>query len=209
MNKLICLSFLASVALLPSSLYAMAPNATAPAAPPATAPNASSLPIIIVEQATLDKSQAVQDLAKQVEKKRDEIQKELATYEKELKKQDEELTKKQKELSEKEFTEKRQAFEKRVREIQEKIEIRRAQMEFAVEDAKKKVFEVFLKAAHKIRQDKGAQAIIYKETVVDADPNLDFSATVLAELNKELPTVKVNFPSEAEVKTRLQQQPAI
>ena len=192
MNKLLSLSFLASVALIPSTVTA-----------------AETLPapvICIVEQATLDKSSAVQDLAKQMEKKRAEIQKEMATYETELKAQDKKLTEEQKKLSEKEFAEKRQAFEKRVREIQEKIEIRRAQMELAVEDAKKKVFEAFLKVTDEVKKEVGANVVVYKETVITADPALEKSNLVLEKLNKELPTVKVTFKSEAEVKKQLQQQ---
>lgn len=192
MNKLLCLSFLASVAMIPSTVKA-----------------ADTLPapiICIVEQATLDKSAAVQDLAKQMEKKRAEIQKEMSTYETELKAQDKKLTEEQKKISEKEFADKRQAFEKRVREIQEKIEVRRAQMELAVEDAKKKVFEAFLKAADEVKKEVGANLVIYKETVITADPALDKTNLVLEKLNKALPSVKVTFKSEAEVKKQLQQQ---
>lgn len=192
MNKLLCLSFLASVAMIPSAVKA-----------------AETLPapvICIVEQATLDKSAAVQDLAKQMEKKRTEIQAEMKRYEDELKKQDKQLTEEQKKLSEPEFTKKRQAFEKRVREIQEKIEIRRAQMELAVEDAKKKVFEVFLKVTDEVRKEIGANVVVYKETIITADPALEKSTLVLEKLNKELPTVKVNFKSEAEVKKLLEEQ---
>lgn len=192
MNKLLCLSFLASVAMIPSTVKA-----------------ADTLPapiICIVEQATLDKSAAVQDLAKQMEKKRAEIQKEMSTYETELKAQDKKLTEEQKKISEKEFADKRQAFEKRVREIQEKIEVRRAQMELAVEDAKKKVFEAFLKAADEVKKEVGANLVIYKETVITADPALDKTNLVLEKLNKALPSVTVTFKSEAEVKKQLQQQ---
>lgn len=194
MNKLLCLSFLATVAAIPTAVKAE----TLPA------------PVIgVVEQATLDKSLAVTDLAKQMEKKRAEIQKEMAAYETELKAQDKKLAEEQKTLSEKEFADKRQAFEKRVREIQEKIEIRRGQMELAVEDAKKKVYEAFLKVADEVRKEFGANIIIYKETVVTADNAFDLTKPVLEKLNTTLPTVKVVFKSEAEVKKQLQQQPAL
>lgn len=192
MNKLLCLSILASTTMIPFTVKA-----------------ADTLPapvICIVEQATLDKSSAVQDLAKKMEAKRAEIQKEMSNYEKELKEQDKKLAEEQKKLSEKEFADKRQAFEKRVREIQEKIEIRRAQMELAVEDAKKTVFEAFLKAADEVKKEVGANLVVYKETVITADPTLDKTNLVLEKLNKDLPTVKVNFKSEAEVKKQLQQQ---
>ena len=192
MNKLLCLSFLASVAMIPSAVKAAD---TLPA------------PVIgIVEQATLTNQLLSKIWHKQMEKKRAEIQKEMSTYETELKAQDKKLAEEQKKLSEKEFADKRQAFEKRVREIQEKIEVRRGQMELAVEDAKKKVFEAFLKAADEVKKEVGANLVVYKETVITADPALDKTNLVLEKLNKALPTVKVTFKSEAEVKKQLQQQ---
>lgn len=190
MKKLLCLSLLASVAMF------------------STAHAAETLPtpvIGVVEQATLDKSDALKSIVDQVEKKRAEIQKEMATYENELKAQDKKLAEQQKTLTEKEFTEKKQAFEKRVREIQEKVEVRRAQMELAVEDAKKKVYEAFLKAADEVKTEAGATILIYKETVVTADPKSDLSKQVLMKLNKSLPTVPVVFKSEADVKKQLKQ----
>lgn len=194
MKKILCLSLLATVAMAP------------------TVVKAEPLPgpvIGIVEQATLDKSQALKSIVEQVEKKRAEIQKEMSKYETELKAQDKKLAEEQKSLSEKEFAVKRQAFDKRVREIQEKVEIRRAQMELAVEDAKKKVYEAFLKVADEVKKEVGANIVIYKETVVTADKVFDVTALVLEKLNKELPTVPVVFKSEAEVKKQLQQQPQL
>ncbi|MBY0500952.1 MAG: OmpH family outer membrane protein [Alphaproteobacteria bacterium] len=173
------------------------------------AAQADSLPapvIGIVEQATLDKSEAIKSIVEQLEKKRAEIQKEMASYEKELKDKDKSLVDEQKTLSEKDFAAKRQAFEKRVREVQEKLEVRRAQMELAFEDAKKKVYEAFLKAAEEARKEAGANIIIYKETVVTADPAFDLTSNVLAKLNQALPTVNVVFKSEGDVKKQIQQQ---
>ncbi len=167
-------------------------------------------PVIgIVEQATLDKSLAIKSIVEQLEKKRNEIQKEMASYETELKDKDKALVEEQKTLPEEKFAEKRQAFEKRVREVQEKLEIRRAQIELAFEDSKKKVFEAFLKAAEEAKTEAGANVIIYKETIVTADPAFDLTNSVLEKLNKALPTVVVTFKSEADVKTQLQQQPAL
>lgn len=192
MNKLLCLSFLASVAIFPSTVKA---NEALPAPK-----------IAVVEQATLDKSSALKSIVDQVEKKRTEVQKEMAKYESELKAQDKKLADEQKTLSEKQFAEKRQAFDKRVREIQEKIEIRRAQMELGVEEAKKKVYEAFLKAADQVKDAEGANLVIYKETIVTGSPSFDLTDKVLKKLNETLPTVQVVFKPEAEVKKQLQQQ---
>ncbi|HBW24784.1 MAG: hypothetical protein A2W46_05505 [Alphaproteobacteria bacterium RIFCSPHIGHO2_12_42_13] len=164
-------------------------------------------PVIgIVEQATLDKSAAFQDIIKQVDQKRAEVQKEMASYEKELKDKDKQLKENPKKLSEKELAEQRQAFEKRVQAAQEKLEIRRAQMELGVEDAKKKVFEAFLKAAEEVMKEANANVILYKETVVTANNSFDLTPKVLDKLNKNLPKVKVSFKSEEEVKKQLMQQ---
>lgn len=160
----------------------------------------------VVEQATLDKSDALKSIIAQVEKKRNEVQKEMASYETELKAEDKKLVEEQKTLSEKDFAPKKQAFERRVHEVQEKLEIRRAQMELAVEEAKKKVFAAFLKVADQVKTEVGANIIIYKETVVTADNSFDLTTQVLERLNKELPTVQVAYKSEADVKKQLMQQ---
>lgn len=164
-------------------------------------------PIIgIVEQATLDRSDALKSIISQVEKKRNEIQKEMTTYETQLKEEDKKLAEEQKKLSEKEFTTKRQAFERKVHEVQEKLELRRVQMELAVEEAKKKVLEVFLKVADEVKNEVGANIVIYKETIVTADNSFDLSTQVLERLNKTLPTVQVTYKPESEIKQQLMQQ---
>ncbi len=164
-------------------------------------------PVIgIVEQATLDKSAAFQDIIKQVDQKRTEVQKEMTTFENELKAKDKELAENTKKLSEKDLADQRQAFEKRVQEVQEKLEIRRAQMELGVEDAKKTVYQAFLKAAEDVMKEAGANVMIYKETIITANAGFDLTPKVLDKLNKDLPNVKVTFKSEADVRKQLTQQ---
>lgn len=191
MKKTILLSFLLSTVVMTSAIADTLPA-----------------PVIgIVEQATLDNSAAFKSIIDQIEKKRAEIQKEMTTIENELKAQDKQLIEEQKKLSEKEFAAKRAAFEKRVHDAQEKIEIRRAQMELAVDEAKKKVYEAFLKVAEEVKKETGANLLLYKETTITADNALDLTNQVKTKLDKALPTVKVVYKSEAEVKKQLMQQP--
>jgi outer membrane protein len=189
MKKVLCATFLASAAVLTSA-------------------NAATLPapvISVVAQATLDKSAALKSIVSQLEKKRSEIQTELAADEKRLKDEDKSLTEQQKKLSEKEFAVKRQDFEKRVHEVQAKLEIRRGQLELAFEEAKKKVYEAFLKAADEVKKSAGSNIMLYKETIVTADELFDLSNQVLEKLDKALPSVQVTYKSEAEIKKLLQQ----
>lgn len=188
MKKFLCATLLASAAIL-------------------TSVKAETLPAPVfglVKQAILDESDAFKSILQQMEAKRAEVQKEMTKLETELKAQEQKLTEEQKKLSEKDFLQKRQAFEKRVREAQEKIEIRRAQMELAAEESKKKVYASFLKVADEVKKETGANILIYKETVITADRAFDLSSQVLAKLNKVLPKVKVTFKSEADVKRELQ-----
>ena len=94
-----------------------------------------------------------------------------------------------------------------MRDIHEKIEIRKAQIELALEEAKTKVYEAFLKVAEEVKKEAGASVILYKETVVTADPSFDLTPKVLEKLNKTLPTVQVSFKSEGEIRKQLQQLP--
>lgn len=162
--------------------------------------------ICVVSQTTLEQSSAFKSIVEQLEKKRADVQKELANDEKALKEADKKLAESQKKLSEKDFATERQKFEKRVHEVQAKIEVRRAQMEVAFEEAKKKVYEAFLKVANEVKKEIGANAMFYKETVVTADDGFDVSDTVLSKLNQALPKVQVSFKSEPEIKKLMQQQ---
>lgn len=203
MKKLLCVTLLSSVVFMSQAIAETTPT-TVPA-------KTDSLPtpiVGVVEQATMDKSEALKSIVSQMEKKRTEVQKEMQAFEKELKDQDQKLTADQKKLSEKEFAEKRTAFEKRVREIQQKLEIRRAQMEIAFEDSKKKVYDAFLKAAEEVRTETGANILLYKETVISSASSFDLTNKVLERLNKTLPSVPVSFKSEAEIKKQLEQTPS-
>lgn len=165
--------------------------------------------IAVVEQATLDRSDALKSIVSQVDKKRNEVQKEMSKYENELKAEDRKLAEEQKKLDEKQFADKRQKFEKRVQEVQEKLELRRIQIELGVEEAKKKVLEAFLKVASQVKNEVGANLVLYKETVVTADNSFDVSSQVLERLNKELPSVQVTYKPESEIKQELIKQTQI
>lgn len=190
MKKLLLSAFLASAAFTT----------------PACAETFPAPVVCVVSQATLDQSSALKSIVSQLEKKRAEVQKELAADEKRLKEEDARLSEQHKTLSEKEFATKRQDFERRVHEVQAKLEVRRVQMEMAFEDAKKKVYEAFLNVANDVKKDVGANMILYKETIVTADPNFDVSAKVLEKLDKALPTVSVTFKSESDIKKLMQQR---
>ena len=191
MNKTLLVAMLASTTMMPSAKAEETTTLPAPG-------------IAIVEQATLDKSAALKSIVQQVDKKRAEIQKEMSAYETDLKAQDKKLAEEQKKLSKEEFAKKRQDCEKKVQGAQAKLEIRRAQMELAIDEAKKKVYDAFLKVSEELRKKSGAPILIYKETVVTADPKLDLSKEALEKLDKALPTVTVTFKSEDEVKKQLQ-----
>ena len=85
--------------------------------------------------------------------------------------------------------------------------MRRVQMEVAFEEAKKKVYEAFLKVANEIKTEVGANLMFYKETVVTADDAFDASTKILESLDKTLPSVPVTFKSETEIKKLMQQPP--
>ena len=177
------------------------------AAPQLSAAELPQPKIAVVDvQQILDKSTATQAVKAEIEKRRAEIQKEMTGYDSELRKKDEELAKQQKTLSEKDFAQKRQDFEKRVGEVQVKLEVLKVQLEQAFDAARQDVYQAFLKSSDKVKQEVGANMILYKEQVVLADPTFDVTDKVLATLNKDLPTVKVKFMSTAEIEKQLKQQ---
>ncbi|MEB3702227.1 OmpH family outer membrane protein [Candidatus Bealeia paramacronuclearis] len=161
---------------------------------------------VVDVQAILDKSTATQGVKAEIEKRRAEIQKEMSTYETELRGKDQELAKQQKTLPEKEFSQKRQDFEKRVAEVQMKLEVLKVQLEQAFDTARQDVYQAFLKSSDKVKQDVGANIVLYKEQVVLADPSYDVTEKVLATLNKDLPSVKVKFMATAEIEKQLKSQ---
>ncbi len=167
----------------------------------------SSPTIAIVKQAILEKSSAFKDIAKQLEGERARVQKSLLEDEKKLKKEGEDLEAAQKKLSEEEFKKKRQAFEKQATDLRVKLELQKIRLELALDEAKKKMFKAFSEIVDALGQKRGG-IILYGEAVATAEASYDLSDEVLKELNKKLPTIKVTFKSDAEIRKLISQQQA-
>ena len=184
-----------------------APSSTQASVTPATN---SSLPSPILAaidvQKIIDASSATTGIREEIEKKRSEIQKEMTEHESKLRSQEQVLAEQSQKLSKAEFQKKREQFEKQVAEVQLKLNVRKLQLETAFEQARSKVYDAFLEASNSVRQEIGANIILYKEQVVLADNAFDITQPVLDRLNAELPKVQVEYQSEDEIMKKIQAQ---
>ncbi len=162
--------------------------------------------IIVIEETKMIQSDAMKSIINQIEKKKADAHTEMTNYENEFQEKGRKLAEEKSKLSEKMFTEKMQAFETNLTGVREKIELRKAQIDIAFEEAKQKVYQVFLRISDEVKQEAGASMIVKKEAVIAYNPSTDYTDQVLQKLNKELPTVQVTFKSESEVKQMIAKQ---
>jgi len=143
-----------------------------------------------------------QDIQKQLGQKSDEYQKEFSTQDQKFRSENEKLIASQGELKPEELQKKQIDLQKRFEAFQEKIDLRRRQLEIAyrkgMEEVQKKVDELVqrLAVAKKLSR-------VYREAAfawVRDSKNVDMTSEVLSLLNKELPKVTIKIPTEKEIK---------
>lgn len=175
---------------------------------PVGSPTSLPAPVIaaIDVQKILDSSTAAEGIRKDIEKRRTEIQNEMTKYETELRDKEKKLAESASKLSEEELQKNRIEFEKRISDVQNKLNVRKLQLETGFEQARSRVYDAFLIAADQVSKDVGANIVLYKEQVVIASSAFDITDKVLANLNKDLPKVDVTYPKEDEVLKMIQSQ---
>ncbi len=142
-----------------------------------------------------------QDIQKQLREKSDEYQKEFSNQDQKFRSENEKLISSQNELKPEEIQKKQMDLQKRFEAFQEKIDLRRRQLEMCyrkgMEEVQKKVDQLVQRLAEEKKLSR-----VYREAAfawVRDSKNVDMTPEVLSLLNKELPKVTIKIPTEKEI----------
>ena len=166
----------------------------------AAAASAQNLPpsvIAVVDfEAIIRNSAAGQSLRRQVDKQRETFQAEVATEESRLRAEEQQLKSDEQQLTPEQFTEKRRAFEARVAEVQRLVQARKQSLDQALDRGEMTIRETMIEVLGDFAKQRGFNIVLPLRQVLLLEPTFDLSDDVLAELNRRLPDVAVEFGAE-------------
>ncbi|MFN7113138.1 MAG: OmpH family outer membrane protein [Alphaproteobacteria bacterium] len=141
----------------------------------------------------MGRSAAGEDILKTANAKRKEYEGQIAKEEAALKKQKEDIIAKRAKMTEAEFENQRKAFEKKASDAFKLVQERKQTLDNGVNQSMKKLREEVLKITAEIARARGLDAVFSDESVILAERGFDISDEVLAELNKRVKKIPVNF----------------
>ncbi|HEV2302379.1 MAG TPA: OmpH family outer membrane protein [Stellaceae bacterium] len=174
----------------PSPAAAQAP---APAAAPAPSPPQNLRVVVVDIQTLLQKSKAAQMVRQQIEQKSAEYRKEIAHQEQVLHTEQDALQREQPKLSPAALNKKGREFQQKVTALNRNVEGKRAALEKANVEAFKEIQGKMLKIIDDIAKERHANLIFQSTSLVLFDKKFDVTDEVLQKLDKDLPSVTVNF----------------
>lgn len=166
----------------------------------ATPAFAEKLPKAIVAvldfQLVMRESAAAKDISRQIKVYRQRYRSEIKVQEDALRNEERKLKQQQAILTPQSFEQKRQEFERRVIAVQRGVQDRTRQLDRALNLALNKVQKAMLPIIAKLTDKEGFNVVVDKSQVLFAKKSLDITKTVIGELNKSLPAVKVPEPAK-------------
>ncbi len=148
---------------------------------------------VIDDQKLLTSSKAAQSIGRQIDAKREAFQKEFAGLEQQLRDKEKTLLASKDKMKPEEFNKQRSAFQDQVMEGQKKAQAGRHDLEEAIAGARTQLMGKIAEICKGMSQKNGYNMVITRQTVVLADQSLDITDQVLAQLDKSLTDVPLNF----------------
>jgi Skp family chaperone for outer membrane proteins len=177
-------------AALVASLLAGRPEAAVPATL-----EPSVVAVVDFERLIRD-SLAGRSLREQIDAQRSTFQAEVAEAEETLRAEDQELQRLQESLDPTAFAERRQRFQAEVAEVQRMVQTRKQILDRAqgagIDEIKKTTIDIIGEMA----KEQGFNLVLSLSQVLLVDSDYDLTQRVMDELNRRLPSVKVNFAPE-------------
>lgn len=182
----------ATLALLPSCIFAD-DKEDKPAAPaPVAAASGVSIAVVDV-QALLNDSDAAMDVKKQAAELRNSYQKEFEELEKKLRGMEKDFVAQKDKLSEEQIVAKRKEFEKQLIDAQMQVKKRKKQLEDAVGKATDALRSKILEIVATMSTQRGYHLVISRNDVVIVSSELDVTREVLDKLNEDLKSIKLEI----------------
>jgi Skp family chaperone for outer membrane proteins len=139
------------------------------------------------------KTVAVKDIERQVAAYQEKDKVEIAAIEKKMRQQKTELLQQRAILSEQQFSEKSIQFKKMADEYQKKYKMKALTLRKAKESALRKVRETMAPIVDKIATERNINVILSNTEVLFAKDELYITDAVIAQLDKQLKTVKIEL----------------
>lgn len=170
----------ALIALLAVLLVAL-PSAEAASDPPVPR-------IVIIDmQKILRESTAVNELQDRIESQRRAYQEELRQREEELRENEQKLVRERSNLDAETFARRRQELEQTVSSAQRDIQQNRQRLDRAFSDGMRQVQVRVIQIADQIADERGANLVLEKSTVLLSHPDYEITEETLKRLNSSLP----------------------
>lgn len=142
----------------------------------------------------LRESTAAAEIRSQIDTFRQSFQSELTGEEEQLRAEEQELRRQRAILAPEAFDEKRKGFERRVTEVQRSVQQKRRALDRSFRVAMNEVREEIIAIVAELSQERKFNIVMDKSQLVYFATPLEITNTVMEQLNKRLPTVKVPPP---------------
>jgi Skp family chaperone for outer membrane proteins len=151
--------------------------------------------VIIDMQKVLRDSVAVNELQERIERQRMSYQEELRQREEDLRESEQQLIRERSSLQPEAFARRRQELEQTVSEAQRDIQQNRQRLDRAFSDGMREAQLRVIQIADQIADERGANLVLEKSTVLLSHQDFEITEEVLRRLNESLPRIE---PEELE-----------
>ncbi len=170
------------------------------AAPAAKAQQNSPSVAIVDVQALLRDSTAMRAVRSQIESERKKFQAEITRHEKEIRASMKALEKQRTVLSPAAYKQKAGALQQQITGVQRRVQRRRVVLEKAFAGAVNTFRKTLLDIVSKSARGRKLDLVMDKSQILYVGPRLDITKSILLDLNKRLPTLRVRIPSRTATK---------
>lgn len=146
--------------------------------------------VIIDMQEILRESTAVNELQERIERQRLTYQEELRKREEELRESEQQLIRERSALEPEAFARRRQELEQTVSEAQREIQQNRQRLDRAFSEGMRQVQLQVIRIADQIADERGANLVLEKSTVLLSHPDFEITEETLRRLNETLPRLE-------------------
>lgn len=152
--------------------------------------------VIIDMQKILRESTAVKELQDRIEGQRRAYQEELRKREEELRENEQQLVRERSNLDAETFAKRRQELEQTVSSAQRDIQQNRQRLDRAFSDGMRQVQVRVIQIADQIADERSANLVLEKSTVLLSHPDFEITEETLRRLNESLPRVDPEATAE-------------
>lgn len=164
---------------------------------PAGVSLAAEVKLGVVDMSKLmESTEAAKGIFNELEGKRKEFQTQIAQEEESLRTAEKEIVKKKDTLSKIEFDAKRKEFEDKVAEAQKMVQERKKTLDQGYISSVQSLKLEAAKIVADIAREKGLSAVLTQDAVILAEPEMDITQQVIAQMNAKVKKIPVDWSAK-------------